>query len=82
VPATKEPYRHNEVEMVNYTTLLDFYDDEEDFEQALDDAQNAAVTDREMAFVDSLRDKFEEWGRKMYLSEAQNAWLGRIIAGD
>lgn len=64
------------------TKVLDFYDTDADFETALDDAESAAVTDREMSFVASLRDKFDEWGRKMYLSEAQNAWLERIIAGD
>lgn len=70
-----------EVEVAT-TKVLDFYDTDEDFETALDDAERAAVTDREMEFVASLRDKFEEWGLKMYLSEAQNSWLERIIAGD
>ncbi len=62
--------------------ILDFYDDQDDFEAALDAADRAAVTDREMEFVSDLREKLEEYGTKMFLSDNQNAWLKRIIDGD
>lgn len=62
--------------------VSDFYDDPDEFEADLDSAGTAAVTTREIEFVSGLRDKFEEWGAKMFLSDAQYGWLQRIIDGD
>ncbi len=62
--------------------VSDFYDDPDEFEADLDSAGAAAVTAREIEFVSGLRDKFDEWGVKMFLSDAQHAWLQRIIDGD
>lgn len=62
--------------------VADFYDDADDFERDLDSAGQAAVTEREIDFVSDLRDKFEEWGAKMFLSDAQYGWLQRLIDGD
>lgn len=69
-------------EACRMSTILDFYADESDFEEALEEAEEAAVTEREQDFVASLQERLEEWGRKMHLSEAQHAWLERIIAGE
>jgi len=58
--------------------ILDFYDEGEEFEEVLINAETNAKGEREIEFVDSLRDRFEEYGEFMYLSEAQYEWLERI----
>lgn len=60
------------------STILDFYEDEEEFDRQLDDASGNAANNRESEFIRGLRDKFEEYGRRMFLSESQQAWLERI----
>lgn len=58
----------------------DEYEDDE-FETLLSDAEMNAANDWEEQFVSDLRDKFEQYGRRMYLSENQREHLERI-AGD
>lgn len=62
--------------------LLDWFDDEMDFRILLDDAREAAVTDKENDFIASLDEKYFEWKGKMYLSSAQLSWLRKIAAGE
>lgn len=64
---------------VAMSKVIDFYDDADEFESDLDSAARMATTDRE---IDGLRDKFEEWGGKMFLSDAQYSWLQHIVDGD
>lgn len=63
------------------TTILDHFDDIGDFEDALEQAEANASTEREMEFADSLRNKYEEYGERMFLSDAQYSWLTRL-SGD
>jgi len=60
--------------------VQDEYEDDE-FESLLSDAEMNAANDWEEKFVSDLRDKFEQYGRRMYLSENQREHLERI-AGD
>ena len=63
------------------TTILDHFDDIDEFESALEQAETNASTEREMEFVDSIRNKYEEYGERMFLSDAQYSWLTRL-SGD
>jgi len=58
----------------------DEYEDDE-FETLLSDAEMNAANDWEEQFVSDMKDKFEQYGRRMYLSENQREHLERI-AGD
>ena len=60
--------------------VQDEYEDDE-FESLLSDAEMNAASDWEEKFVSDLKDKFEQYGRRMYLSENQREHLERI-AGD
>lgn len=54
------------------------FDDTDDFEQLLEDAERQASTKRDQDFVSDMRDKYECWGIEMFLSESQRSWLERI----
>lgn len=56
-------------------TILDHFDDIDDFESALEQAEANASKEREMEFVDSIRNKYDEYGESMFLSDAQYSWL-------
>ncbi len=49
-----------------------------DFEDILDSAESYAKNDWEEQFVSDLRDKYEEWGDEMFLSDRQADILLRI----
>ena len=55
----------------------EIYEDDE-FESLLDDAERNAANDWEETLVSDLRSKFEQFGRRMYLSESQQEHLERI----
>lgn len=57
------------------STILDHFDDVDAFEQALERAEANASGDREIEFVDSIRNKYDEYGESMFLSDAQYSWL-------
>lgn len=57
--------------------VLDLYS-ESDFEELLDDAESNAANDWETQFVDDLKAKYEQFGRRMFLSIAQQEALERI----
>lgn len=48
--------------------VKDLYDDDGDFEMALSDAEMNAANDWEERFVADLKGKFEQFGRRMFLS--------------
>lgn len=58
------------------------FEDEDAFERALDQAAHEAANEREEEFVAGLRDRFDEWGERTFLSEAQYSWLERIADGE
>ena len=61
--------------------VSDFYDTEEEFEDALHSAECNAVSEREMSFIDSLHEKFEQYGMRMFLSQKQADWLDWLSEG-
>jgi hypothetical protein len=63
---------------VGNATVQDLYPDESDFETLLDDAEGNAANDWEINFVSDLREKYEKFGRRMFLSQAQQEHLERI----
>lgn len=56
--------------------------DEREFQDLLDEAEENASGNWEKTFVSDLRDKFEEFGTGMYLSEKQDDILNRIANGE
>ena len=50
------------------------------FEQLLKDAEAGAETEREEDFVADMQQRFEEYGMRMYLSDAQEEWLKDLAA--
>ena len=57
--------------------VQDLYDDEE-FEDLLDNARMSAANDWEESFVADMRARFGEYGRRMFISDAQREHLERI----
>lgn len=57
--------------------IQDLYDTRA-FSDLLDSAERNASTDFEEAFTSDLREQWEQWGERMYLSERQQAVLERI----
>lgn len=57
--------------------VQDIYDDDE-FEGLLEDARMNAANNWEENFVSDMRSKFEDFGRRMYLSDPQREHLERI----
>ena len=61
--------------------VQDIYD-ERDFEELLESAQANAANDWEETFVSDMKAKYEEFGRRMYLSDAQKEHLERIASDE
>lgn len=57
--------------------VQDLYD-EDDFEDLLEDARMNAANDWEESFVADMKGRYSEYGRRMYISDAQNDLLERI----
>lgn len=61
--------------------VVDMYPCITDFEDILEDARMSACNDKEEEFVKSTKDKYQQWGGRMFWSVKQDQWL-RSIAGD
>lgn len=61
--------------------VQDIYQDDE-FEGLLEDARMNAANDWEEQFVADLIHKFDEYGRRMFLSDAQQEHLERIASDE
>lgn len=61
--------------------VQDIYDDNE-FEGLLESARMNAANDWEETFISDLMDKFEEYGKRMYLSDSQLEHLERIASDE
>jgi len=59
------------------STVADKYEDSE-FEDLLDAAASSATNGWEEQFVSDIRDKWEQYGARMYLSEKQGEILNRL----
>ena len=57
--------------------VQDCYSDDE-FEEILSEAEGNASNDFEIGFVTDMRDKFEEYGKRMFISERQREILESI----
>ena len=51
---------------------------EDDFESLLDDAESNAANDWEEGFVSDMKERFQLYGKRMYISAAQREHLERI----
>jgi hypothetical protein len=58
--------------------VADLFDDIDEFETLLSDAEAGADSDWETDFVDDVRNRYDEHGERMYLSERQLEILERI----
>ena len=61
--------------------VQDIYDDDE-FEGLLESARMNAANDWEETFISDLSSKFEEYGKRMYLSDSQLEHLERIASDE
>ena len=61
--------------------VQDIFDDEAEFQELLESAKNNAANDWEENFIAGQIEKFEEFWRRMYLSDLQLEHINRI-AGD
>lgn len=61
--------------------MQDIYDDDE-FEGLLENARMNAANDWEETFISDLSSKFEEYGKRMYLSDSQLEHLERIASDE
>lgn len=58
-------------------TVQDHYT-EDDFEFLLDDAESNAANEWEEGFVSDMKERFQLYGKRMYISAAQREHLERI----
>jgi hypothetical protein len=61
--------------------VQDLYQTDE-FEELLESARMNAANDWEESFVSDMKDRFDQYGRRMYLSEMQQQTLERIANDD
>lgn len=59
--------------------VQDLYEDSE-FEELLENARMNAANDWEESFVSDMKDRYGQFGRRMYLSDAQQEHLERIAS--
>ena len=61
--------------------VQDLYEEKE-FEELLEDARMNAANDWEESFVADMKTRYDQFGRRMYISEAQQTTLERIANDD
>lgn len=59
-------------------TVAETYTDVADFEELLDGAEQQASRGWDISFVADLKEKYEKFGSRMYISSDQIAQLERI----
>lgn len=62
-------------------TVSDHYA-EDHFESLLDDAESNAANDWEEEFVSDLKARYQQYGKRMFISPAQRSHLERIAQDD
>lgn len=62
-------------------TVSDHYT-EDHFESLLDDAESNAANDWEEEFVSDLKARYQQYGKRMFISQAQRSHLERIAQDD
>lgn len=58
-------------------TIEDLYEEDE-FAGLLEDARMNASSDWDESFVASMKERFDKYGRSMYISESQSKQIARI----
>lgn len=58
-------------------TVQDHYTDD-DFEGLLDDAESNAANDWEEQFVADMKSRYQQYGKRMFITTAQRSHLERI----
>lgn len=58
--------------------IEDHFDNGEEFEDVLDEAEAEARPGREEEFVEQMRSAWDAYGLRAFMSEAQAQWLRRI----
>ena len=61
--------------------VQDLYNEKE-FEELLESARMNAANDWEESFVADMKTRYDQYGRRMYISEAQQTTLERIANDD
>ena len=61
--------------------VQDHYEEDE-FEELLDSAAMNAANDWEEQFVADMKDRYGQYGRRMFISDAQQEALERIASDD
>lgn len=61
--------------------VQDLYDEKE-FEELLESARMNAANDWEESFVADMKTRYDQFGRRMYISDAQQTTLERIANDD
>lgn len=61
--------------------VKDIYEEAE-FEQLLEDARMSAANDWEERFVSDMKARYGEYGRRMFISDAQREHLERIASDE
>lgn len=61
--------------------VQDIYDEKE-FEELLESARMNAANDWEESFVADMKTRYDQYGWRMYISEAQQTTLERIANDD
>ena len=56
----------------------DFFDSVDKVEEYMEAADRAATSEQEREFIDTLYEKFEEYGMDAFLSQAQHDWFIRL----
>jgi hypothetical protein len=59
--------------------LSEHFDDIEDFEQLLRDAESQARSEWDQQFVGDINERYEQYGPGMFITEKQIAVLERIV---
>ncbi len=55
---------------------------ETEFEELLEDARMNAANDWEESFVTDMKDRYTQYGRRMFISDAQKDQIERIANDD
>lgn len=59
-------------------TIEAHFDNGDEFEDVLDEAESEARSGREEEFVAQMRQAWTKYGLRAFMSEAQASWLRRI----
>jgi len=65
----------------NNDKVTNFFSDGQEYEDLLDEAEAGCLTDGDIAFVQDMATRWENYGMQAFLSERQLARLRRLAEG-